>query len=95
MNRGLTVCHQETHSAGDRVDLRETIMTGMPAADVPFSLTAIDCGAAAAMATDGKRRPLWYLTERGRGLAGTGSNVEFCLSGNPSYIHHAQCGSLR
>ncbi len=51
---------------------------------------------ATATTTDGQRRPLWYLIERGWGFAGIGSNVEFCLSGlDPWYVYGAQCASLR
>ncbi|MBP1860784.1 hypothetical protein [Rhizobium herbae] len=51
---------------------------------------------ATAITTDGKRRGLWYLIERGFGFAGMGSNIEFCLSGlDPWNVHGAQCASLR
>ncbi|CAN7460517.1 hypothetical protein LJR235_003001 [Pararhizobium sp. LjRoot235] len=51
---------------------------------------------ATAVTTDGERRALWYLIERGWGFAGIGSNIEFCLSGlDPWYVYGAQCASLR
>lgn len=51
---------------------------------------------ATATTTDGERRPLWYLIERGWGFAGIGSNVEFCVGGfDPWYVYGAQCASLR
>jgi hypothetical protein len=51
---------------------------------------------ATAITTDGEKRALWYLIERGFGFAGVGSNIEFCLSGlDPWYVHGAQCASLR
>jgi hypothetical protein len=51
---------------------------------------------ATAVTTDGEKRALWYLIERGFGLAGIGSNIEFCLSGlDPWYVYGAQCASLR
>jgi hypothetical protein len=51
---------------------------------------------ATATTTDGERRALWYLIERGWGFAGIGSNIEFCLSGlDPWYVYGAQCASLR
>jgi hypothetical protein len=51
---------------------------------------------ATAIMTDGQRRALWYLIERGFGFAGIGSNIEFCLNGlDPWYVYGAQCASLR
>jgi hypothetical protein len=51
---------------------------------------------ATAITTDGQKRALWYLIERGFGFAGIGSNIEFCLSGlDPWYVYGAQCASLR
>lgn len=51
---------------------------------------------ATAITTDGEKRALWYLIERGFGFAGIGSNIEFCLSGlDPWYVYGAQCASLR
>ncbi|MCV9997538.1 hypothetical protein OE766_04705 [Pararhizobium sp. YC-54] len=51
---------------------------------------------ATAVTTDGEKRALWYLIERGFGFAGIGSNIEFCLSGlDPWNVYGAQCASLR
>lgn len=51
---------------------------------------------ATAITTDGEKRALWYLIERGFGFAGIGSNIEFCLSGlDPWSVYGAQCASLR
>ena len=51
---------------------------------------------ATAITTDGEKRALWYLIERGFGFAGIGSNIEFCLSGlDPWYVYGAQCASVR
>ena len=51
---------------------------------------------ATALTTDGQKRALWYLIERGFGFAGVGSNIEFCVSGlDPWYVYGAQCASLR
>ncbi len=51
---------------------------------------------ATAVTTDGRKRPMWYLIERGFGFAGFGSNIEYCLSGlDPWYVHGAECASLR
>lgn len=51
---------------------------------------------ATAMTTDGRKRPMWYLIERGWGFAGFGSNIEYCLSGlDPWYVHGADCASVR
>lgn len=51
---------------------------------------------ATALTSDGRKRPLWYLIERGFGFAGFGSNIEYCLSGlDPWYVHGAHCASVR
>ncbi|HTO30217.1 MAG TPA: hypothetical protein VL202_03400 [Pararhizobium sp.] len=51
---------------------------------------------ATVLTSDGRKRPLWYLIERGWGFAGFGSNIEYCLSGlDPWHVHGAQCASLR
>lgn len=53
------------------------------------------CKAQALMST-GRTRKLYYMIEKGMGLAGTGYKVEFCLQGLDHWgVYDGNCRSLR
>ncbi len=53
------------------------------------------CGADVMM-TDGKKHYVWYLIEKGQGLAGFGWNVTFCISArDPWKVNDGACRVLR
>jgi hypothetical protein len=53
------------------------------------------CKAEALMST-GRTRKLYYMIEKGMGLAGTGYKVEFCLQGLDHWgVYDGNCRSLR
>ncbi|ODN71467.1 hypothetical protein [Methylobrevis pamukkalensis] len=86
-----------TPEARDGIEIRDIHDAGPGRLEAfgPSAIATRHCAAKARLA-DGRTGRLYYMLSAGRGFAGIGWNVDFCVAGHdPWYVYGQECRSLK